>query len=223
MLNKFLTALFGVAVFFLIITFSIALPIYCRFFYYMQIEPLDLLLKTGYDLETIKSAYNEVLDFLTLPNVEFGTGVFKFTEEGKAHFYDCKVLFNLNLSVLIVSFAVATTLLVLDKTKVVKLCRPFNMSVSFISALSIFIVFGILALIISIDFDVAFTVFHKIFFPGKDNWLFDPRYDQILKILPQEFFMNCAILIGASIILISLGIIIFQLIKRKNSQKKNNF
>ena len=223
MLNKFLTALFGVAVFFLIITFSIALPIYCRFFYYMQIEPLDLLLKTGYDLETIKSAYNEVLDFLTLPNVEFGTGVFKFTEEGKAHFYDCKVLFNLNLSVLIVSFAVATTLLVLDKTKVVKLCRPFNMSVSFISALSIFIVFGILALIISIDFDVAFTVFHKIFFPGKENWLFDPRYDQILKILPQEFFMNCAILIGASIILISLGIIIFQLIKRKNSQKKNNF
>ena len=223
MLNKFLTALFGVAVFFLIITFSIALPIYCRFFYYMQIEPLDLLLKTGYDLETIKSAYNEVLDFLTLPNVEFGTGVFKFTEEGKAHFYDCKVLFNLNLTVLIVSFAVATTLLVLDKTKVVKLCRPFNMSVSFISALSIFIVFGILALIISIDFDMAFTVFHKIFFPGKDNWLFDPRYDQILKILPQEFFMNCAILIGASIILISLGIIIFQLIKRKNSQKKNNF
>lgn len=223
MLNKFLTALFGVAVFFLIITFSIALPIYCRFFYYMQIEPLDLLLKTGYDLETIKSAYNEVLDFLTLPNVEFGTGVFKFTEEGKAHFYDCKVLFNLNLTVLIVSFAVATTVFILDKTKVVKLCRPFNMSVSFISALSIFIVFGILALIISIDFDVAFTVFHKIFFPGKDNWLFDPRYDQILNILPQEFFMNCAILIGASIILISLGIIIFQLIKRKNSQKKNNF
>jgi integral membrane protein (TIGR01906 family) len=189
----------------------------------MQIEPLDLVLKTGCDFETIKAAYDQTLDFLTLPNVEFGTGVFKFTEDGKAHFYDCKVLFNLNLTVLIIAFAVATTLFVLDKTKVVKLCRPFNMSVTFISALSIFIVFGILALVVAVDFDTAFTVFHKIFFPGKDNWLFDPRYDQVLNILPEEFFMNCAILIGASIILISVGIIVFQLVKRKIATKKNNF
>lgn len=220
MLNKFLTALFGVAVFFFIITFSIALPIYCRFFYYLQIKPLGLPEATGYDIETIKAAYNQVLDFLTLPNREFGTGVFKYTESGKAHFYDCKVLFNLNLIVLIVSSVVGVTLFVLDKLKIITLSKPFKMNVSFISALSIFIFFALLAIVVAINFDVAFTVFHHIFFPGKNNWLFDPRYDQILRILPQDFFMNCAILIGASIILISLGIIIFQLIKRRKTTKK---
>jgi integral membrane protein (TIGR01906 family) len=220
MLNKFLTALFGVAVFFFIITFSIALPIYCRFFYYLQIKPLGLPEATGYDIETIKSAYNQVLDFLTLPNREFGTGVFKYTESGKAHFYDCKVLFNLNLIVLIVSSVVGVTLFVLDKLKIITLSKPFKMNVSFISALSIFIFFALLAIVVAINFDVAFTVFHHIFFPGKNNWLFDPRYDQILRILPQDFFMNCAILIGASIILISLGIIVFQLIKRRKTTKK---
>lgn len=220
MLNKFLTALFGVAVFFFIITFSIALPIYCRFFYYAQINALNLPEATGYDYATIKAAYDEVLNFLTLPNREFGTGVFKYTESGKAHFYDCKVLFNLNLIVLIVSSVVGVTLFVLDKLKIITLSKPFNMNVSFISALSIFIFFALLAIVVAINFDVAFTVFHHIFFPGKNNWLFDPRYDQILRILPQDFFMNCAILIGASIILISLGIIIFQLIKRRKTTKK---
>ena len=223
MLNKFLTALFGVAAFFLIITFSIALPIYCRFFYYMQIESLNLPLATGYDFETIKAAYDEVLNFLTLPSAPFGTGVFKFTEDGKAHFYDCKVLFNLNLSVLIISLVTFLTIFILDKKKIITLSRPFNMSVCFISALSIFLVFGILAIVIAIDFDTAFTIFHHVFFPGKDNWLFDPRYDQILNILPQDFFMSCAILIGASIILISVGIIVFQLIKRKKESEKDNF
>lgn len=219
MLNKILTAVFGVAVFFFIITFSIALPIYCRFFYYLQIKPLGLPEATGYDIETIKAAYNQVLDFLTLPNREFGTGVFKYTESGKAHFVDCKALFNLNLIVLIISTLLSATLLILNKCKVIKFSRPFNMSVSFVSALAIFLFFAILAIIVAIDFDTAFTTFHHIFFPGKDNWLFNPRYDQILLILPEKFFMSCAILIGSSIILISLGIIAFQLIKRRKNNK----
>ncbi len=218
-LNVFLTVIFAVAVFLLIITASIALPIYLRFFYYLQIEPLGLQQSTGHDYQTIKAAYDEVLNFLTLPNVPFGTGVFKYTESGMAHFYDCKVLFDLNAIVLILSTAITITLLILSKKKVITLCRPFKMSAAFISAVSIFAFFGLLIILVSLDFDAAFTTFHHIFFPGKDNWLFDPRYDQILRILPQEFFMSCAILIASSIILISVSIIIFQLIKRK----KENF
>ena len=116
-LNVILTVIFAVAVFLLIITASIALPIYLRFFYYLQIEPLGLPLSSGHDYETIKAAYDEVLNFLTLPNVPFGTGVFKYTESGMAHFYDCKVLFNLNLIVLIVSAALTVSLLILNRKK----------------------------------------------------------------------------------------------------------
>ena len=53
----------------------------------------------------------------------------------------------------------------------------------------------------ALDFDRAFVVFHAIFFPGKDNWLFDPRTDEIIRVLPQDFFMHCAILILALVVL----------------------
>ena len=76
-LNVLLTALFIVSIFVLIITFSIGLPIYCRFFYYLQINPLNIPEITGYDYAQIKYAYDQVLNYLTLPNAAFGTGVFK--------------------------------------------------------------------------------------------------------------------------------------------------
>ncbi len=221
MRNKILTLVLGLAIFLLIITFAISLPVYCRFFYYLQIEPLKIPQSTGYDYQTIKSAYDEVLNFLTLGG-EFGTGVFNYTEEGKAHFEDCRALFNLNVIVLVVSLATTITLLALDKKKIIKLSRPFNMSVAFVSSVAIFIFFALLIGLVAIDFDKAFVVFHKIFFPGKDNWQFSYK-DEIIKALPQQFFLNCAILIGCAIVLTSLTIIAVQLLKRKKkaSQKHN--
>ena len=61
-----------------------------------------------------------------------------------------------------------------------------------------FLVIGAAA---AVDFDRAFTVFHTLFFPGKDNWLFDPYYDPVILLLPQEFFRNCAILILAVLLI----------------------
>ena len=221
MLNKFLTALFGVAVFIFIITFSIGLPIYCRFFYYMQIETLNIPEVTRQDYSTIKAAYDQILDFLTLPNREFGAGVFSYTDAAEAHFYDCKSLFNLNAVALIISSIIIVTIITLNKLKVISLKKPFGMSVSFISSISIFVFFLLLAFIVALDFNAAFTVFHKIFFAGKDNWLFDPRRDGFINILPENFFMNCAILIASSIIIISISIIVYQLIKKRKNARKD--
>ena len=212
-----LSAVFGIAVFLFIITFSIALPIYCRFFYYLQIKPLGIMESTGYDYEQIKFAYDQVLDFLTLPNREFGTGVFEFSQSGASHFADCKVLFNLNAIVLVVSSLIIITLLLLEKFKKVSMKKPFGFSPALISAISIFVIGAIIGIAVAIDFDSAFTVFHQIFFPGKDNWTFDPYKDEIILAMPQKFFLNCAILIGVSIILISIGIIVFQIIKKKKN------
>ena len=66
-LNIILTILLGIAIFVFIITLSIGLPIYCRFFYYLQIKPLGLPEAAGYDIETIKAAYNQVLDLDAKP------------------------------------------------------------------------------------------------------------------------------------------------------------
>ncbi len=215
MKNKLFTALFIVALSLFIITFSIGLPIYCRFFYYLQINALDLPKITGYSFEQIKGAYDQVLNYLTLPNRPFGTGVFYYSQEGASHFADCKKLFNLNLIVLITSSAILILTFILKKTGWITLCRPFKMHPAFVSAISILSLILIIAIFAVIDFTSVFIVFHLIFFPNKTNWQFDARETEIIKALPEQFFMNCAILIGISILTFCLSIIIVQVVKSK--------
>ncbi len=212
--NRLLTALLGFFVVILLITFSIGLPIYVRGFYYMQIDDLGIPEETGRTKEEIKDAYDEVLDFLVLPGKEFGTGVFKYSESGKSHFEDCKVLFNLNATLLIISLVGVVTLVILERKRVFELSRPFGFNFLFTCGASTLTIFALLGIIVALDFDTAFTVFHAIFFPGKDNWVFDSRKDQIILAMPQDFFMNCAILIASSIILISIAFIVFGIIKK---------
>ena len=220
MKNKILTGVFGFALAILIITFSIGLPIYFRPFYYMQIEALDIEEYCREDYDTIKEAYDELLDYLTIPGKEFKTGKFKYSEEGKSHFVDCKGLFDLNAVALIISLVTVGTLILLEKKKVFTMCKPFGFNIMFSSGAFTLGFFALVGGIVAIDFDAAFTVFHKIFFPGKSNWLFDWYEDQIIRILPQDFFMNCAILIFSSIVLLCVGAIVASIILRKKEAKK---
>ena len=176
--------------------------------------------QTGYSFDQIKQAFDQMMNYLTLPNQTFSTGVFKFDEAGASHFKDCKILFNINLIFLLSSSLVIILTFVLSKKKKITLARPFNMSVSFISATAILIALLILGVIVAIDFSSAFTVFHHLFFVGKNNWQFDPDKMEVIRILPGQFFLNCAILIGASILIFCVSIITYQLIKRKKQINK---
>ena len=219
MKNKILTAVFGFALAILIITFSIGLPIYFRPFYYWQINALEIEEYSGFDRETIIEAFDDVMDYLTLPGHEFGTGELKYSEEGKSHFVDCKGLFDLNITAFIISLAAVVTLLILAKKNIFTMCKPFGFNIMFSSGAFTLGFFALIGGIVAIDFDTAFTVFHTIFFPGKSNWLFDWWQDQIIRILPQAFFMNCAILIFSSIILLCSGAIVASIVIKKKENK----
>ncbi len=223
MKNKLLTGLLGFFIAILIITFSIGLPIYFRPFYYLQIDLLDIEEYSGADRETIIEAFDEVMDYLTIPGKEFGTGEFPHSEEGKSHFVDCKVLFDLNITAFIISLVGAVTLLVLKKLGIFELWRPFGMNITFSSGAYTLGGFALIGGLVAINFDKAFTIFHKIFFPGKDNWLFNPYTDGIIMILPQDFFMNCAILIFSSIILLCAVCITSGLVERYREKLKKEF
>lgn len=213
------TALAILSVCILTITFSIGLPIYFRPFYYMQIEPLGIEEATGLDRETIIEGYDEVLDYLTRPGGEFGAGEFRFSEEGASHFEDCKGLFTLNASAYVAAAAVLVILLILFKKGKLTLLHPFGISPFSLSGILTLLSFATIGGVVALDFDTAFVIFHSIFFPGKDNWIFDWRTDEIILALPQDFFMNCAILIGSSVILISIALIIVGAVtKRRNNR-----
>ena len=215
MKNKILTIVLGVFIGVFILTVSIGLPIYFRPFYYMQIKPLDIPSYSGEDYDTIKEAYDDLLDYLTLPGREFKTGIFRYSAEGKSHFEDCKRLFNLNGAALIISLAGIITLFVLAKKKVFTPIKPFGYDILFSSGSFTLGFFALVGLIVAIDFDKAFDVFHIILFPGKKNWYFNWHRDQIIRVLPEEFFISCAILILSSIILLCAACIVIPVIKKR--------
>ena len=214
MKTKLLSILCALCVFFFLLTAAIGLPIYIRPFYYAHIEAFDLPARSGYTAEEIRAAYDEVLDYLTLPGKEFSTGVLPHSVEGKAHFEDCKVLFDLNASILLSSGLVLAVLFFMRKKwgpyRIGKHSAPFWAAVLSVTAP---IMIGCLA---ALDFDRAFVIFHSIFFPGKTNWVFDWYEDPIIRVLPQEFFMDCAILIGLGLITMAVGILVWESRKKKN-------
>ena len=203
-MKRFLAVVCAVCVCLFLLTASIGLPIYVRPFYYAHIVPYDLEQVSGYSEAEIRRAYDEVLDYLTIPGRTFGTGIVPHSAEGKAHFEDCKGLFDLNASILLGSALVLAVLFVMRKKwGPYRLGKHSALWWAAVLAVTAPMIIGVLA---AMDFDRAFVVFHSLFFPGKTNWVFDWYQDPIIRVLPQAFFRNCAILIGGGLVTMAGGI-----------------
>lgn len=205
--NRAVTAVFVIALFAFLLSFAISLPILNRWFYYIQIDTLNLEQASGHTYAEIKEAFDEIMDYLLLPGREFGEGVFPYSEEGAAHFMDCKPLFVLDVALAGASAGVLIIILALHFTKTIRLCSAKGHSAAFYTAIAAVVVPIVLGCLIALDFNRAFEIFHAILFPGKDNWLFNPRTDPIIYVLPTQFFMNCAIFIGVGLVVFSGAII----------------
>ncbi len=209
--SKLLSLLLAAAAAAVLLSGAIAVPILCRPFYYAHIGPLQLEEATGYTRSEIRTAYDEMLDYC-LGGEEFSTGVLRWSESGKAHFTDVRVLFLLDLKVLAVSAAVLILTLIAARLTKLRPARLAGRGPAFWAGAGLGGLFLILGGLAALDFDRAFVVFHSLFFPGKTNWLFDPRTDEIINILPEVFFRNCAILILTVLILGCAGLIVGDLL-----------
>lgn len=212
-LKGFLSFFIGI----FIVSFAIAFVILFRPYYYLNIHLLNLEQSTGFSYETIVEAYDDVMDYLVFGE-EFKTGQLPYSEEGKSHFEDCKKLFTFDFICVFVSFAYILTIFILQKKKVIHLeFKKFSPGIySIIGTGAIFLILGIWG---CINFNSLFTVFHKVCFPGKDNWVFNWYDDQIIRILPLQLWINFCILIVAIILIFTISIICYEV---KRSKKRKN-
>ena len=148
-----LTALF-------ILSFSISLPILFRPFYYMQIEPLALPEDTGLSVDDIKLAYNEMMDYCLGLRSDFSAGPLRFSDEGVSHFDDVRVLFYIDLAVLLISAVLLAVAIIILKKKDLTPYRFFGRSPQFWSVASIVGVSSLIGISCAIDFEKTFIVFH---------------------------------------------------------------
>lgn len=204
--SRVLFAVLTAALMLFVFAASVAVPLLCRPFYYAHIDALELTEKRVWTKEEMIAAYDEMLDYC-LYGGEFGTGVLKWSDSGKDHFDDCAFLFRLDFMALFGSVAVLLCGFLLRK-KGMRPARPCGLGVPFWGGASLLTLSAVTAALTAIDFDRAFVVFHKIFFPGKENWFFDYKTDQIILILPEAFFRNCAILVGSLMTVACVALIV---------------
>lgn len=203
MILKKLSAIIGSIVLALfLLSFSIACPILIRGFYYQQIQSLDLVRQTGYSEETIREAYDEMMDYCTgggeAAGRTFSVGSLAWSESGKAHFDDVERLFHLDFLVLGITGGILLIYILagfLTKASFFPPYRFRNRGPLFIGPVGLIAVFGIVGALAAVDFDAFFRTFHQLFFPGKENWIFNAETDEIIRILPQEVFQNFGLIV----------------------------
>ena len=193
--SKLLTLLTALVTAVFSLTAAVALPILWRGWYYGQIVSLRLVEQTGYSESVIRGAFDAVMDYL-VKDAPFSTGALLWSESGAAHFADCKVLFRLDFIVLAVSGAILL-LLLLAALFSTGFRKRFAISPPLLALFITLFFFALFAIWALADFEGLFTAFHSLCFPGKTNWVFDWRTDEIIRLLPEEFWARTAALVGS--------------------------
>lgn len=139
---------------------------------------------------------------------DFAAGVLPFSAEGAGHFADVRGLFLLAVWVFVAAAGLLLAGAVVCRLRRQRLPRLGGRTPGFWAACGLGGLFLLIALLAALDFDGAFTVFHSIFFPGKDNWLFDPVTDPVILILPEAFFRNCAIAIVTVLLTVCIMLVV---------------
>ena len=208
MREKLLSVLKALFTSLLVLSGSIAVPLLVRPFYHLHIKPLELERASGLTYDQIRQAYDGVMDYCLGLQDSFSAGLLPFSESGEAHFADVRALFLLDLWVLGLSAAALLLLGLYCRYKAVACHRFRGHGPAFWGCTGLGVAFILIGALAAIDFDRAFVVFHSLFFPGKDNWIFHPKTDPVILLLPQVFFRNCAILILAVLIVSCMVIIL---------------
>ncbi|GAA0180706.1 TIGR01906 family membrane protein [Clostridium sediminicola] len=181
--------------------------------YYYDVVNLNISEQTDYTNIEIKQNYDYIVHYVgSLKNIDFELPSINFSQSGKQHFKEVKVIYNtldILSMILLVIFAINITNIIKHKT--------YNfLKYTSITLLGLPLLLGSFFLI---NFDKSFTIFHKIFFRN-DMWLFNPETDPIINILPQEFFFHSAIILV--IILIIFSAIIYYIYRLINNKYIRN-
>ncbi len=200
----FIAVMLSLAMLILSIAVGLGMIHLTNFIYYIDIEVLEIPANSGYTRDTVLENYHAVMDYLSpFCTEEFHLPSMAYSQPGAIHFEECKVIFNSLYLWGAVAFVFVSLLFLFYKDKL-----TYRIAGVLTLALPLTVVGAI-----AINFDRAFVLFHKLLFNNM-NWIFDPRYDPIITILPEEFFMHCGIFIALCVI---LGAVIL-LLRRKNDK-----
>ena len=168
-----------------VICLAVSITVWFRPLYYADISLLDIPEKFGYSEEICRENYNALIDY----NVIGGPSELEFpdmemSEHGRIHFEEVKRIFIFMQIEALAGIAVLAAVYFRRKQK------GWMHLTGFVTAA----IAATVLMAIVIDWEWAFETMHSLLFDN-DYWLFNPKTDPVIKILPDEFFMHCGIMI----------------------------
>ena len=200
-----------------ILSASVVLVLNIRAIYYHDIDALHLTEEVDLTKEQIRENYDVLIDY----NL-FWTGEdtlqfpdFPMSEHGRIHFAEVRRIF------------IALQYLMLGSAAVFfigewgKLRRGSRRSLKLTAILAIALPLAAGAMIAA-NWEAFFAGFHHVMF-SNDYWLFDPATDPVILILPDAFFLHCAVGILACVLAGSmLCVISYHLAGKKENKKRTD-
>lgn len=177
-----------------IISVSVVFTLGFRPLYYFDIGALHIPESSGYSEEEIRDNYDVLIDY----NLSFGEEALEFptlamSEAGRIHFEEVKEIFQI--------FKYMAVLGAVLSAAGICFCirRKEYLFLKLTSVLSVALP-GVIGFFMALNWDWAFVAFHHIAFDN-DYWIFDARTDPVITILPDTFFLHCAVMILCCVVL----------------------
>lgn len=189
-----------------IISMSVVFTLAFRPLYYLDISALDISEQSGYSEEEIRENYDVLIDYnmsLGKDKLEFPT--LAMSEPGRIHFEEVRDIFN-------IFKYMAMAGAVLSIGGIVFCIRRKEYRYLKLTSILAVALPAVLGLLVALNWDWAFVTFHHIAFDN-DYWIFDPLTDPVITILPDTFFMHCALMILGGVV---LGSVVCGLAYRKH-------
>ena len=202
-----IVAMFMLIIALLLTSFQIAIygdPEYK--FYEKEYTKYNVTESLNMEMEDVMIVTDHMMDYLIGKEAELsivtdvdGKEQDFFNEQDRLHMWDVQNLFlgGLKLRNILLIITAAIVILLGVKKAELKILLPNAYTKAFLVFVGILVFLGIA---FTIDFTKCFTVFHEIFFTN-DLWLFDPRTDYMIRMLPEGFFADMVV----RIILFFLG------------------
>lgn len=181
-------------------------------FYEKEYEKYQVTASLHMSMEDVMEVTDHMMDYLIgkeenlsiVTNVD-GCEQDFFNEQDRLHMADVKNLFLGGLKLRNVFLVLGIVFLMLAGVRAGKKGMSREFFESYSIALGVFLgLLLFLGVAFAIDFTACFTIFHKIFFTN-DLWLFDPSVDYMIRMLPEGFFSDMVLRIGA----VFVGMLVF--------------
>lgn len=181
-----------------IITGSTILGLNFKNLYYYDIERLNISEMSGLSEEEIKLNYDYLIDYNLSRNPgEFNLPTIKYSQQGKIHFEEVRDIFQLVIKLFYISGIISL---------IGSILKLKNSDIKFldIASKATILLPIITSIPLIVNFDYLFIKFHETVF-SNDYWIFNPEFDPVINILPENVFFNIGILILSIILIVSIS------------------